>query len=208
MPELVRGGDPFGIEPLTSFYGWQAGLYDWTRPLILFGRREARRRLEARPGMQVLDVGCGTGHNLAPLLRAGARVAAIDCSPAMLERARRRVDGHGMHSRVAFDSRPYGSHTDYRGEADRILFSYSLTMIPPYEKVVSGARRDLRPGGRIVVVDFLDSWLPPVRAWLSGCHVALGRRRLSALRQLFPEHRLEIRRAGLWSYFLFVGEIQ
>ena len=77
-------------------------------------------------------------------------------------------------------------------------------MIPPFEHVLARARRDLRGGGRIVVVDFLDACgLPGVG--LRRSHVFLGPERLAALERLFPAARGDRASAGLWRYFVFVG---
>jgi len=46
--------------------------------------------LGLRPGMRVLDVGCGYGRHVALLARRGCRVVGIDLSRAMLAEARRR----------------------------------------------------------------------------------------------------------------------
>ena len=200
-PPLPEGAADFGVAALSRFYGWQAGLYDWTRPFFLFGRGEAVRRLGVQRGHRVLDVGCGTGWNLGALVRRGGDVIGVECSPPMLRRAEARVAALG---RVRLDPRPYGSHSDYAGRADRILFSYSLSMIPPYDRVLERARFDLTPGGRIAVVDFLDA-RGPVRGWLTRSHVALGHARLHALRRWFPEHEVEVAWTPLWRYFLFVG---
>jgi hypothetical protein len=78
-------------------------------------------------------------------------------------------------------------------------------MIPPFAFVLEQARRDLRPHGRLVAVDFLDA-AGPVAAGLRASHVFLGEERLEALRRLFPEHELSLRRAGLWRYYVFRGE--
>jgi S-adenosylmethionine-diacylgycerolhomoserine-N-methlytransferase len=195
----------FDVAGLERFYGWQAGLYDWTRPAILFGRRRAVERLAPVRGERLLDVGCGTGFNLPSLAASGARVVGVECSPAMLQRARARVAARGVGARVGFDARPYGSHAEQLGRADGILFSYSLSMIPPYALVLDRAWQDLRPGGRVAVVDFLDA-CGPVGAWLTASHVMLGEARLQALRSRFRVRSLEIRRTGLWRFFLFVGD--
>jgi S-adenosylmethionine-diacylgycerolhomoserine-N-methlytransferase len=194
--------DAFGLEALARFYRLHARVYDWTRPLLLFGRTAAIRALDARPGQTVLDVGCGTGFSLPRLAASGAKVIGIEPAPAMRMRALARVAGRGLQ--VDLDPRPYGSHADYAGRADGILFSYSLSMVPPYREVLARAARDLKPGGRIAVVDFLDAW-PPVSWGLRASHVFLGGDRFSALRSLFPDHTVRVRRAGLWRYFLCRG---
>jgi S-adenosylmethionine-diacylgycerolhomoserine-N-methlytransferase len=204
-PSLEEARDAArALRALERFYGWHAPIYDLTRPFLLFGRGRAVRALAPGPGMLALDVGCGTGGSLGPLAAAGARVAGIECSSPMRRRSAvraARVPG----GRVLLDPRPYGTHADYEGTADRILFSYSLSMIPPFLDVLDRARLDLRPAGRIAVVDFLDA-VTPVAAALSASHVFLGPARLLALRRLFPRHRVSVRSVGLWRFFLFVGE--
>jgi len=200
--------DPHRLEALASFYRWQAGLYDWTRPLILFGRDSVVDGLEVSAEHRVLDVGCGTGWSLSRLAARAAEVIGIEPTPAMLARAEgraRRIARRSECHRVRLDSRPYGSHDEYRERADRVLFSYSLGMMPHYRDVLEAARDDLAPGGRVGVVDFLSASNRPTRRWLERCHVELGGRRLLALLELFPRHTVVIRRAPLWQYFLFWG---
>jgi S-adenosylmethionine-diacylgycerolhomoserine-N-methlytransferase len=193
-----------GVEALAGFYRWHARIYDLTRPFLLFGRARAVRALDVGRGHLVLDVGCGTGHNFEALARREARLIGIECSPDMRRRAQARALRVSADSPIAIDERPYGTHGDYQGAIDRILFSYSLSMMPPYAELLARARADLRSGGRIVVVDFLDA-RPPVARALEASHVFLGPSRLDALRRLFPEHRVEVRSVGLWRFFLFHG---
>jgi S-adenosylmethionine-diacylgycerolhomoserine-N-methlytransferase len=122
----------------------------------------------------------------------------------MRERAFVRLRRQGLDGVVDLDPRPYGSHADFEGSLDGILLSYSLSMIPPFEAVLERARRDLRPGGRVAVVDFLDAW-GPVDFGLRRSHVHLGPARLDGLKRRFPHHRVDVRGVGLWSYFVFVG---
>jgi S-adenosylmethionine-diacylgycerolhomoserine-N-methlytransferase len=202
--DRLRDASGFEIEALDRFYGFQARIYDWTRPLLLFGRRAAARALSPRPGQKVLDVGCGTGWNLARLAAGGGTVVGIEPSAPMRRLSARRLERLGLAQAVVLDARPYGVHADYEASADGVLFSYSLSMIPPFERVLERARRDLRPGGRIVVVDFLEA-RGPVALALRRSHVRLGHDRLDRLRELFPSHRLDLRSLGAWSYFLFHG---
>jgi S-adenosylmethionine-diacylgycerolhomoserine-N-methlytransferase len=203
-PRLAEETERFGLEALDAFYRLHASIYGWTRPLLLFGREDAVRTLALRPGERVLDVGCGTGWSLPHLLARGTRVVGIEPSAPMRRRAASRLERLGLSSVVDLDSRPYGSHAEYEGGADAVLFSYSLSMIPPFEEVLERARRDLRPGGRVSVVDFLEA-RGPVGLGLSRSHVHLGCGRLRALRRLFPRYHEAIRSVGLWEYFLFTG---
>jgi S-adenosylmethionine-diacylgycerolhomoserine-N-methlytransferase len=203
-PASLPPAEAFGLDALRRFYRVHARLYDWTRPPLLFGRRTAVDAVSARAADTVLDVGCGTGFSLPRLAAAGAKVIGIEPSAPMRERAERRIARSGLVDRVALDPRPYGTHAGYERRVDAILFSYSLTMIPPYREVLQQAARDLRAGGRLVVVDFLDA-RAPVSWGLTASHVFLGGERLAALRRLFPDHDARVRSAGLWRYFLFVG---
>jgi SAM-dependent methyltransferase len=68
-----------------------AALYDWE-----YRRRrdDVRfyRTLAAERGGPVLDLGCGTGRLLVPLVRDGHRVVGVESAPAMLARAARRLE--------------------------------------------------------------------------------------------------------------------
>jgi len=203
-PPLSEPADRFGLAALEGFYRFHARVYDWSRPLLLRGRAQAVEAFALAPGERVLDIGCGTGWSLPRLARSGARVTGIEPCAAMRARASERLARLGLAEAVRLDPRPYGSHAEYEGMADAILFSYSLSMIPPFAEVLERARRDLRPGGRIVVVDFLDS-AGPVGFGLRRSHVHLGPARLQHLRRLFEPHCTLARSLGLWSYFVFRG---
>jgi S-adenosylmethionine-diacylgycerolhomoserine-N-methlytransferase len=203
-PASPPPAEAFGLDALEHFYRVHARIYDWTRPFLLLGRRAAVAAVGARAGETVLDVGCGTGFSLPRLAAAGAKVVGIEPSPAMREQAARRVARLALAGCVLLDPRPYGTHSDYEGAMDAILFSYSLTMVPPFREVLERAKQDLRPGGRLVVVDFLDA-RPPVSWGLRASHVFPGAERLAGLRALLPDHDLRVRATGLWRYFLFVG---
>jgi S-adenosylmethionine-diacylgycerolhomoserine-N-methlytransferase len=207
-PQPEGEAERYALPALRRFYAFHAPIYDWSRPLILRGRRQLVLGLGAGRGHKVLDVGCGTGLNLVLLARSGAAAIGIECTPAMLRRAETRLARQpaAVRERLCLDPRPYGTHSDYEGRADRVLFSYSLSMIPPYAEVLDRARSDLRPGGRIGVVDFLDAAAVLGRS-LERSHVCLGPARLETLRRLFPKHRLRVRSTGLWRYFTFLGEL-
>ena len=71
-----------------------AVLYDYEyrrrRADLNFYRQLARNRMEFATG-SVLDLACGTGRLLVPLLRDGYQVVGLDRSPEMLAAAARKV---------------------------------------------------------------------------------------------------------------------
>ncbi len=72
---------------------------------VLTGGHAGRVRSEivatwVRPGMEMLDVGCGTGQLLAEAARAGARVTGIDISEAMLAVTRKRIQAEALQEKA------------------------------------------------------------------------------------------------------------
>lgn len=104
--------------------------------------------LELRPGMTVLELGCGTGGITRRLLRRGARVVAVDRSLNMLRVAARRVPGAEL---VCADAR----ELRIRRRFDRALLGFFLHELAAPERVdvLRRAAAALAPGGRMVVAD-------------------------------------------------------
>ena len=127
-----------------------------TDPAALFGAIDIylfdqvlRRRIT--PGMQVFDAGCGTGRNIAYLLRAGYDVRAIDADPAAIA-AVRRLAATTAPSLPAdhFRAEPLEAHTFPDASADVVISSAVLHFArddDEFEAMVNGCWRVLRPGG-------------------------------------------------------------
>jgi 2-polyprenyl-3-methyl-5-hydroxy-6-metoxy-1,4-benzoquinol methylase len=65
-------------------------IWNWESPAgkLRWARRVKMLSIHLRPGMTVLELGCGTGYFTQELARSGADVVAIDVSPELLEIAR------------------------------------------------------------------------------------------------------------------------
>jgi ubiquinone/menaquinone biosynthesis C-methylase UbiE len=96
----------------------------------------------------ILDLGCGTGRFSQCLaLRFGARVVGLDPSEKMLEQARRKGQGNGIHyQRASAEAIPLVDRT-----VDMIFMSMSFHHFRDPERAVSECRRVLRPNGNVVV---------------------------------------------------------
>ena len=157
---------------MERMYRPQIGFYDLTRKPYLLGRDRLIATMPLAAGDLVCEVGCGTGRNLARLARRdpSLRLFGLDASAAMLERAKLRTKAR--LARGLAEQLDPAAHFGIAARFDRIVFSYSLSMIPDWRGALARALASLRPGGTIAIVDFGDQkgWTVPfkllLRAWL------------------------------------------
>ena len=93
-------------------------------------------------------------------------------------------------------------------EFDLILFSYALTMFNPgFDTAVQAAFKDLRPGGRIAVIDFHDTRFPLFARWMGVNHVRMEGQLHPLLTSLFKPLTDRVHNAylGVWRYIEFIG---
>lgn len=168
---------------MDAVYRRQRHFYDLTRKFFLLGRDSMIGGLQAGAGHTVLELGCGTGRNIALAARRypEARFFGLDISSAMLDTAAASLARGGLAGKVLLAR---GDATAFDGEAlfgvaafDRIFISYSLSMIPDWHAAVDAALTALATAGSLHVVDFgqqegLPAWFRPVlQAWLRRFHV-------------------------------------
>jgi len=140
--------------------------YDLMNDLMSAGLHRLWKRftVEAsgiRPGERVLDVAGGTG-DLARLLsrRVGTRgeVVLTDVNPGMLRQGRDRLlDAGIVMPLVQCDAErlPFGSD-----RFDCVAVAFGLRNMTHKDAALSEMRRVLRPGGRLVVLEFSKAWAP------------------------------------------------
>jgi ubiquinone/menaquinone biosynthesis C-methylase UbiE len=136
--------------------------YDALAWLLTFGRERAfRERIlsfaKLKPGEAVLDVGCGTG-TVALLAKKKVgpegRVDGIDASAEMVARATAKARRTGLQ--VGFSTATAQDLPFKDGEFDIVLSTLVLHHLPKKgrEEFAEEAIRVLRPGGRLLLVDF------------------------------------------------------
>jgi SAM-dependent methyltransferase len=114
-------------------------------------------RLDLRPGMTVLDLGCGEGRHAFEAYRRGAAVVAVDWGADEVATTRRWLDAI-----AAAGEAPPGAHAEVvRGDltalpvpdasVDRVIASEVLEHIPDDGTAIREIARVLKPGGRVAV---------------------------------------------------------
>ncbi len=142
---------------VRSLFGRIAGRYDLTNDVMSLGlhRRWKDRLVELadlRPDHRVLDLAAGTGDlalRTARRVREGT-VVAVDLTPEMMRVGRRRegadrirwVQGDALD--LPFPDRCF----------DRVLVGYGLRNFPDLARSLAEVRRCLKPGGRLLSLDF------------------------------------------------------
>jgi ubiquinone/menaquinone biosynthesis C-methylase UbiE len=139
-----------------------ADRYDVLVWLVTFGRERALRERMIRlaclePGETVLDVGCGTGTlAIAAKRHVGPSgvVHGIDASPAMVARASRKARKTGVD--VVFENGVVETLPYSDTRFDAVLSTLMLHHLPrdTRRQCIAEVRRVLKPGGRMLVVDF------------------------------------------------------
>jgi phosphatidylethanolamine/phosphatidyl-N-methylethanolamine N-methyltransferase len=133
-------------------YTFWAPWYDGLVAAADFGQARQRsiQGLGLQPGARVLLVGAGTGLDLEYLPR-DVTITAVDITPAMLERCRRRAERLG----IAVDAQVMDARQlTFKDEAfDVVVFHLVLAVMPEPERGLREAERVLKPGGRVAVFD-------------------------------------------------------
>lgn len=168
---------------MDGIYRHQRFIYDITRKYYLLGRDRMIDALDVPSGGSVLEVACGTGRNLIAVARRypEARLYGFDISAEMLTTARASIARKGLSERITLAE---GDATAFDPQAmfgvpafDRILISYSLSMIPDWQAALAEAVRHLAPGGQLAVVEFgqgeglPETLTAALRRWLALFHV-------------------------------------
>lgn len=162
---------------VRSMFAAIADSYDLNNRLHSFGRDQAWRRAAVRlariqPGETVLDMACGTGDlTEAFAATAAAEVVGGDFTPEMLDHARRKA------TRLPEDRRPRYEHADAMrldfpdASFDVVSIAFGIRNVSDPAVAIREFARVLRPGGRLVILEFAEPRFAPIR-WLNHLYTA------------------------------------
>jgi phosphatidylethanolamine/phosphatidyl-N-methylethanolamine N-methyltransferase len=141
---------------VEGVYAKLASTYDWYfGPTLHAGRLQAIQRMGIKPSDRVLEVGVGTGINLA-LYPAACAVTGVDFSSSMLEKAQARVARKGMSNVRLFEMD--AAELKFEDDSFDIVYApYLISVVPDPVRVASEMRRVCRPGGRIIILNHFRS---------------------------------------------------
>ncbi|MCC6919969.1 MAG: class I SAM-dependent methyltransferase [Alphaproteobacteria bacterium] len=168
---------------MDRMYRWTRHVYDATRKYYLLGRDALIGDLNIKAGETVCEAGCGTARNL--ILMANryplGKFYGFDASAEMLKTASASVEKASLKKIITLDVALAQEFTaaqfGLKAPFDRIVFSYSLSIMDDWQAAVDHALTQLKPGGRLHVVDFGDQKAMPrwfkwvLGKWLHQFHV-------------------------------------
>ncbi len=139
-----------------------ADRYDFITVLLSYGQdRRWKRQLAdlaaVQPGERALDLACGTGDIAAAVAARGARVTGLDITFRMIELARARPGPpHATWIVADILAIPFRSET-----FNLVTTGYGLRNVADLDRALDEIARVLRPGGRLLSLDFdrPDSWI-------------------------------------------------
>jgi ubiquinone/menaquinone biosynthesis C-methylase UbiE len=133
---------------------WDSGDYPAVADRIGTAGETLVDRAAIEPGMDVLDVACGSGNATIPAARLAAKVTGLDFAPGLLEVAREK----GADAMVEVDwvegdaqALPFED-----GSFDRVISVFGHMFAPDHARTAAEMLRVCRPGGRIAVA----CWTP------------------------------------------------
>ena len=146
-------------------YGITAWFYDILDFPWELQYRKWRPRLLSGVGGTVLEIGVGTGRNLRHYPSGVEHLTAVDLSPAMLQRARRRAQGATCP--VLFVEDDAATLTSIPSDAyDWVVACFLCCVLPAelQDQSLAQISRVLKPGGRFCLLEMVYSKDPKLRA--------------------------------------------
>ena len=201
---------------MDRMYRWTRHVYDASRKYYLLGRDHLIANLKPTKTDLVCEIGCGTARNLrkTAIKYPGLIFYGIDASDEMLKTARVIMANRGLSDRVilaqglaqTFDPAQTFGLTK---PLDKIVFSYALSIIPPWKESLNHALTLLKQGGEIHIVDFggQEGLSPAFRKflflWLSKFHVYHKPEIAEYLRQLDSEGKGTVKIENLYNGYSY-----
>jgi SAM-dependent methyltransferase len=135
---------------------WEKGDFTRIAATMRLSGEEFVSTLGVRPGLQVLDLGCGDGTTAVPAARRGADVLGVDIAANLVAAGNERAERDGFDNLkfVEGDASNLAGIEDSR--FDLLVSIFGAMFAPRPTEVAAEMVRVTRPGGRIV----MGNWIP------------------------------------------------
>jgi len=148
----MASADSFRLQARST---WSAGDWDSFAGLIRPVGRLIVDRIGIEPGLRVLDVGTGTGGNIAiPAAQLGADVVGLDITPELFVHARRRAGEAGVEVEWIDGDAQELPFAD--ASFDRVTSTFGAMFAPDHGRAAAELVRVCRPGGRIAMTTWVN----------------------------------------------------
>jgi ubiquinone/menaquinone biosynthesis C-methylase UbiE len=153
-------------------------LLDWSMSAAEFS--DLRRQLLKRATGEILEIGFGTGLNLAHYPASVRKLTVLDANPGMNDLAQKRISGSEIEVQSFVASSEHLPLSDQ--SFDTVVSTWTLCSIANVEAALSEIHRVLKPGGKLLFIEHGLSDDPKVQVWQNrltplqktiadGCHL-------------------------------------
>lgn len=146
-----------------------AGKYDFLNHFLSLNidkgwRRKAIREVMAVQPGQVLDVATGTGDMAIAAVKAGVpHVTGIDISQGMLAVGQKKIENGGLQKQITLQSGDSEALAFPDEHFDAVMCAYGVRNFENLEAGLKEMKRVLRPGGKVVILEFSKPKTFPVK---------------------------------------------
>lgn len=128
-------------------------------------RKKAIRTVRAKPGDKIIDVATGTGDMAINLARtySETQIHGVDIAPRMLEFARKKTAGKGLQDRIVYSEADSENLPMPDNSFNHATVAFGVRNFENLEQGIREIHRVLKPGGRIVVLEFTKPRIFPFK---------------------------------------------
>ena len=157
-------------EQVADMFNNISGTYDFLNHFMSLGidiiwRKKAIRLLKQSAPQHVLDVATGTGDFAIEALRQlkSAKIIGVDISEGMLDVARQKIAKKGLKDRFEVQLGDSEQLHFADGTFDAVTVAFGVRNFENLEQGLSDICRVLKPGGKVVVLEFSKPRVFPVK---------------------------------------------
>ena len=182
MTEIARDESSIELQAESAYAAWSrmmAVLYDpflWLGEIA--GMRRRRRTLLAEVHGRVVEIGAGTGLNVAHYPDAVDELVLTEPELGMRRKLARRLDRHGRAARISDAPAERLPFAD--ASVDTVVATFVLCTVEEPERALREVARVLRPEGQLLFIEHVrsrsrflaacqDKLLRPWRGFAGGC---------------------------------------